>query len=514
MKVVKSLLLGTAAGLIAVGGAQAADLPVKAKAVEYVKICSLYGAGFYYIPGTDTCVKLGGYLRADAVLGGTGDYGFNNSTSSVNGGSNNRVTNYYYSRARFDLNVDTRTATEYGVVRTYADVVFTYDTSNVTGSSPSTISPSAPALGLYHAFIQFAGFTFGRTVSIFDAPWQSYPAGGPDSIPGGSNHVNGVNQVAYTADFGQGITGSLALEEETTASNGQSNLWNVTGFTASSAVNGAGAIVTTSAAANAAAALIQGNYGVNDWGGTRVPDIIGAVRVDQAWGLAQISVAAKDLHPGYYGTTEPTGHPSDKWGWAVQGSLSIKNIPTGAGDVINLQAVYTDGATRYNFQSLFPQSFFMFSGSSTAYQSIGFAGLADGVFGAGGSIDTVKTWGIRGGYTHNWSPNWASAVYGGYAQLKYGTTGKSLICANFASIAVAGSTCNPDFNFGVVGVNTVWTPVKNLAFTADLSWSRLDQKYSGAITAPAVSTAAKPGAVYELKDQNSVSMLLRAQRNF
>ena len=36
MKVVKSLLLGTAAGLIAVGGAQAADLPVKAKAVEYV----------------------------------------------------------------------------------------------------------------------------------------------------------------------------------------------------------------------------------------------------------------------------------------------------------------------------------------------------------------------------------------------------------------------------------------------------------------------------------------------
>jgi hypothetical protein len=179
-----------------------------------------------------------------------------------------------------------------------------------------------------------------------------------------------------------------------------------------------------------------------------------------------------------------------------------------------LQAVYTDGATRYNFQSLFPQSFFMFSGSSAAYQSVGFAGLADGVFGAGGSIDTVKTWGIRGGYTHNWSPNWASAVYGGYAQLKYGTTGKALICANFATIAGAGSTCNPDFNFGVVGVNTVWTPVKNLAFTADLSWSRLDQKYSGTITAPAVSTAAKPGAVYELKDQNSVTMMLRAQRNF
>ena len=45
MKMVKSLLLGSAAGLVAVSGAQAADLPVKAKPVEYVKICSLYGAG-------------------------------------------------------------------------------------------------------------------------------------------------------------------------------------------------------------------------------------------------------------------------------------------------------------------------------------------------------------------------------------------------------------------------------------------------------------------------------------
>jgi len=43
MKTIKSLVLGSAAGLLAMGGAQAADLPVKAKAVEYVKVCSLYG---------------------------------------------------------------------------------------------------------------------------------------------------------------------------------------------------------------------------------------------------------------------------------------------------------------------------------------------------------------------------------------------------------------------------------------------------------------------------------------
>src|SRR5580692_957625 len=70
MKMVKSLVLGSAATIVALSGAQAADLPVKAKPVEYVRICSLYGAGFYYIPGTDTCIKIGGYLRAEVTVHG------------------------------------------------------------------------------------------------------------------------------------------------------------------------------------------------------------------------------------------------------------------------------------------------------------------------------------------------------------------------------------------------------------------------------------------------------------
>ena len=72
MKMVKSLLLGSAAGLVAVSGTQAADLPVKAKPVEYVKICTLYGEGFYYIPGTDICLKIGGYVRANYRWNATG----------------------------------------------------------------------------------------------------------------------------------------------------------------------------------------------------------------------------------------------------------------------------------------------------------------------------------------------------------------------------------------------------------------------------------------------------------
>ncbi len=69
MKMVKSLLLGSAAGLVAVTAGQAADLPVKAKPVEYVKVCSLYGAGFDYMPGTDMCIKIGGWVREEATWG-------------------------------------------------------------------------------------------------------------------------------------------------------------------------------------------------------------------------------------------------------------------------------------------------------------------------------------------------------------------------------------------------------------------------------------------------------------
>jgi hypothetical protein len=67
---------------------------------------------------------------------------------------------------------------------------------------------------------------------------------------------------------------------------------------------------------------------------------------------------------------------------------------------------------------------------------------------------------------------------------------------------------------GVIGANVVWTPVKNLALTADINWTQLDQKNSATIVAPTLPAVAKPGTVYQLKDQNSVNMLLRAQRNF
>ena len=68
---IKSLLLGSAAALVAVSGARAADAVVVAEPepVEYVRVCDVYGAGFYYIPGTETCLRVGGYVRYDIGAG-------------------------------------------------------------------------------------------------------------------------------------------------------------------------------------------------------------------------------------------------------------------------------------------------------------------------------------------------------------------------------------------------------------------------------------------------------------
>src|SRR5512138_2946866 len=142
MTTARTLILGTAAGLIAVGGAQAADLPVKVKAVEYVRICSLYGAGFFYIPGTDTCIRIGGYLRADVTFNGGGAHG--QPAWSGDSGQRNRYFDDFIARSRMALQVDTRTATEYGVVRTYGQGNFQFNNYGTANPAAGTFAFSLP----------------------------------------------------------------------------------------------------------------------------------------------------------------------------------------------------------------------------------------------------------------------------------------------------------------------------------------------------------------------------------
>src|ERR1700761_4519656 len=225
MKMVKSLVLGSAAALIAVGGAQAADLPVKAKAVEYVRVCSLYGAGFWYIPGTDTCIKIGGYLRVDTTFNAAGSYG--NPAWSGDSGQRNRYFDDFVSRSRMVLQVDTRTATEYGVVRTFGHANFQFNNFGTSNPSAGTFAISLPGglsgstlngtgggyVAIEYLFIQFAGFTFGRSASAYATPWQGFPSNISSFLMGGQNSDTGVNNIQYTAQFGNGVSGTISLED-------------------------------------------------------------------------------------------------------------------------------------------------------------------------------------------------------------------------------------------------------------------------------------------------------------
>ena len=124
------------------------------------------------------------------------------------------------------MTVDTRTATEYGVVRTFGQGDFQFQ--NFGSSNPSLAVGSRAALtnalhstagGGYVAvemvFIQFAGFTFGKSASAYATPWNGYPGNNNSFLMGGPDYVTGVNNIQYTAQFGNGVSGTIGLDDPT-----------------------------------------------------------------------------------------------------------------------------------------------------------------------------------------------------------------------------------------------------------------------------------------------------------
>src|ERR1700681_1436657 len=516
MKMVKSLILGSAAGLLAMSGAQAADLPVKAKAVEYVRICSLYGAGFFYIPGTDTCIKLGGYLPVDTTFNASAVQ--NAQAYTGDSGQGNRYRDYFSARSRMALTVDTRTATEYGVVRTFGQGDFTFDILGGSTFNPNSLatnlgnntnllySAGGGYVGVEFVFIQFAGFTFGKSASGYSTPSHGYPGNNTSYLFGGNDTVTGVNNIQYTAQFGNGVSGTIGLDEPT--------------------------VFNRTAVYNLSTGLSAIGITGNSYAGVHAPDVVGNIRIDQAWGLFQISAAAHEVNGSYNiltaGTAQPTnlseisGHPETKWGGSVMAALNIKNLPTGAGDDIKIDATYAKGDTKNVIStSATSPNFAMFSGSNRAYQSVGFGATTDAVylpalFGGTGDLKLTTAYGVRGAFNHNWDPYWSSSLFGSYSAVRYDGTAKAMACTNYIGTRTVANgqisadfSCNPDYNVSQLGVVTRWTPVKNLTFSAEVMWFNLDQKFTGAATL--TPTAPKPTAVYEFKDQNAVSLNVRVQ---
>jgi hypothetical protein len=508
MKMVKSLLLGSAAGLIAVAGAQAADLPVKAKAVEYVKICSLYGVGYYYIPGTDTCIKIGGYVRFEAYHNEVGGHYSDRAAPPGGDGTFTRNANDFGMQARFRLTGDVRTQTEYGTLRAY--FAFGVNALNLGAAAGGAVTTNT--VSMERAFIQFAGFTIGRSDTFF--AFYNGAAYGlvPMFLDGGSGPA-GHNVVAYTWQFGNGLSASLSLEDS-------------------------GARIKPIVDLNATD-LFQtapggGTTAVSDRAGGHMPDIVANLRVDQAWGSAQIMGGLAAQRANYYsggagcpaGFANTTGcaNPGDEWGWGVGAGLTLK-MPWDAKDTLSGVIAYAEGATGFVSHAN-SQNFIHRQGIALGAQVDAVFANPGQIAGYNGGLELTEAWGGTIAFEHYWTPSLRTSWVFGYMSVEYGDTAKALIASNIGG-ACAGannrftpgtiSNCDPDYSLMRIASRTMWNPVANLDVGVEIAYNKVDTAFAGTAFltgSPAGYAGGLAAGTYAIEDQSYWSAAIRVQRSF
>jgi hypothetical protein len=493
MKMVKSALLVSAAGLVAASGAQAADLPVKAKPVEYVKICSLYGAGFYYIPGTDICMKIGGYVRFQEGFGETGSITFGPlATNNFNNRESTYQTNY---RTRAISTFDTRQQTAYGTLRTYM----------IMGITSDSVSPSGPGtFGLYanRAFIQIAGFTFGLATSFFDFVSTAAVAYNAGALSTPDTGDTGQVVAAYTAQFGNGL--SATISAEATRRRGIDYLGD-------DPVSG-----------GAFAAIGADEGGINF-----AQDIVGNIRVDQAWGSAQVSAALHPANAAYYGApfsdtngfVDTNGHPGDEWGWAVSAGLRLNAPMIGPGDYFQGAFVYAEGATKYASNT--PGTSLVAQGGTYAFMIANDGGFT-GTNAAPGFFELTTAWSAMASFEHFWTPSLRTSLYGSYFNISRPDNLNDAMCANikiYKGISSGNALsradgCDLDSNYWVIGSRSQWNVTKDLYVGIDVSYMKLETAHVNTTDVASFSSqVGKQAGLYRIGDLDAWYATWRIHRD-
>jgi len=447
---------------------------------------------------------MGGYARVQAEynMGGggvpAGDSAGGEAGQARWTRDNTNDINY---RVRGAISWDIRQQTEYGTLRTYIRFGAENTTPNNTGGG-TTFNPFWD-----RAFIQFAGFTVGRSQSFFDLVTYGGAYSYHNVRVSGDTGASGQNLWAYTAQFGNGFSGTVSMEDPATR-----KLFTLD--TTAPLFFNQGAIVGDNAFNN--------QPGPGALFGFRVPDLIANLRVDQAWGFAGISVALHDVSGAYYGTANSVnnGHPADKYGWAVAGGAKF-NVGQNNVDAIGFNVCYTVGAPGFCTNNNFYQVY----NSST---SVALGWVADGIFGTGTQVELTQAWSALAFYEHIWNPKWRTAVGGGYVSVDYNANATNLILQKTNGAALAcgvapvgaatnsisllrGNGCSPDVSFWEAYARTQWNPTPQLDIGLEILYSQRNTAFKGIGTVAA--TGSRP-AVGILDDQGVWSGMVRWQRNF
>ncbi|MCJ2047836.1 porin [Methylobacterium sp. J-078] len=542
MKLLKSSLLASAAGFAAVAGAQAADLPVKKAApIEYVRVCSAYGAGFFYIPGTDTCIRLSGRARLDI--------GYQPTAARTSLGSQGDTTGYI-GLAR--INVDARTQTGYGTLRAFVRLQFSSRTAATGGLRSGTqerIGNAFAATGQDQAgrvqqfvntdkaFIQFAGLTAGRASSFFDFYAHDFEFAGATA----NSDVQSTNLLAYTTKLGSdGFSATVSLEDPTFRRN--------TIYSQESQTVGALSRVVISTNALGVPTFSAVDVSQRN----RMPDFVGVLRYDAAWGSAQLSAAVKDLNtsnafnpaalagvanglfaPNFVG---PGARASTEYGYAVQAGVKINMPFIAPGDTLYLQGAYGEGATLYTGYSSYNGSYT--SRASTINGAAFDPYMADATLNPiTGKIEASTSFTVVGSFLHYWSPEWRSAVFGSYGEMSFARGAREANAAVYAGTAFAGTGASNNFvgapgtrafalsptlrdNYQIVaGASLIWSPVKDLDIGLEGFYTKvgvtngrvIDQYSNAGVTAAQINAGAN---VRTVTSADTFQVRARVQRDF
>jgi hypothetical protein len=387
MTLIKSLLLGSAAGLVAVASAQAADLPTRkgAPAAEYVKVCTINVGGTpivgFTLPGSDTCLKISGYDSAQYTISGNADKG------------QNEIGFFNRAQVNFDAVSNTGAGPLLAHIELQADYGTGFD-SRYGGYGAGYARTQANS-----AYITWAGLTAGKHGSFFD-----YLAGGAawDDFISPDHSGGPVPLIAYTVAVGGGFAATLSAETpEPIGSEG-----------------------------------------------SRVPDIVGQLKLTQGWGNAQLSAVAHDVDT--LGVTFGTNN-YDKYGFAVLGGLTF-NIPGYAGADLKLQGVYAEDALAYSgLTSPGDYNYHNIAGENGVLLPVTGLGAGDVALNRTGTgyVDS-SAWSVAGILDLPVAPQFKISPEASYGQVTYSN----------------GSGLKADAFVG--GGVLEWTPVKNLVFDLDL----------------------------------------------
>ena len=547
----KGLLMGSAAGLMAVSAAQAADLPVKAAPVEYVKVCNIYGAGFWYVPGTDTCMKIGTWVRYEIMMN-EGDGGVQQGfgASSTAAGRLTRIdTSAISNQYRALVTIDARTQTEFGTLRSYMDVGTKFQSYSTWPSSAS--SGLTVAGGQFNsqwnnnnvdatrAFIQFAGFTAGRIRSLYDIV-------APGAYTLSNNRIlsdtadAGMFAIAYTAQFSGGISLSLSLEDP--GMDSPAHARSTVDLSQHYWGGGTCVVAPSGTCIGGGQALATGQ--TSDNSGSSFWDSVVNLRIDQSWGYAAVSGALHNNGGGYYNnainSTNPAfantvaqGHPGDSWGWAGSAGFLLTDFLGMKGDTLAFATQYGHGAVGYVFKS--PGTYFLAANNN----NIAFGNTLDGVFANGTAVNMSDAFSAWAGWEHFWTPKLHTAFQGGVAMVNYSGAAKSLMCAGAPGFAAnpnnslgfglnttagspsgfingwaPGSQCNPNFGWWQAGTRTIWNPHPDLDIGVEVMYQAIQTANRGAtVWQNGASGGMAPGA-YTFANEGIWSAAFRIQRNF